>query len=59
MEKNLEQRIAIKCCFKLGKIATETFQLLNEAYGLVLLYFGGMVGIHQMDSKIQNKHHVD
>jgi len=32
MEKNLDQRNAIKFCFKLGKSATETFQMFNEAY---------------------------
>jgi len=32
-EKNLEQRIATKFCFKLGKNAIEMFQMSNEAYG--------------------------
>lgn len=33
MEKNLEQRIAIQFCVKLGKSATETFQIMTKAYG--------------------------
>ena len=28
-----EQRICIKFCFKMGKNATETFQLLQQAFG--------------------------
>jgi len=28
-----EQRICIKFCFKLGKTFTETFQMLQQAYG--------------------------
>jgi len=28
-----EQRICIKLCFKIGKTATETYQLLQQAYG--------------------------
>jgi len=28
-----EQRICIKFCFKIGKTATETYQLLRQAYG--------------------------
>ena len=33
MEQNLEQRYAIKFCVKLNKTATETFALIQEAYG--------------------------
>jgi transposase len=33
MEATLEQRIAIKFCFKLGKNTTETVQMLKTAYG--------------------------
>lgn len=32
-DKRLEQRINIKLCAKLGKSASETLQLLKEAYG--------------------------
>lgn len=32
MERSLEQRYAIKFCVKLGKNATETFQMLQEAF---------------------------
>ena len=33
MNKNNEQRVAIKFCFKAGKSATETFEMLKLAYG--------------------------
>lgn len=33
MEKNSEQRVAIKFCFKAGKNVTETFEMLKVAYG--------------------------
>jgi len=33
MCKSTEQRICIKFCFKIGKPATETYQLLQQAYG--------------------------
>jgi len=33
MCESTEQRICIKFCFKIGKIATETYQLLRQAYG--------------------------
>ncbi|EGI60232.1 PREDICTED: putative uncharacterized protein FLJ37770 [Acromyrmex echinatior] len=32
MERSLEQRYAIKFCMRLGKNATETFQMLQEAF---------------------------
>ncbi|KAG5312441.1 GVQW3 protein, partial [Acromyrmex insinuator] len=32
MERSLEQRYAIKFCVQLGKNATETFQMLQEAF---------------------------
>lgn len=37
MEKNLEQRIAIKFCVKLEKSATETFQMMTKAYGELVM----------------------
>ena len=33
MCESTEQRICIKFCFKFGKNATETYQLLQQAYG--------------------------
>jgi len=33
MCESTEQRICIKFCFKIGKTATETYQLLRQAYG--------------------------
>jgi len=33
MDLSMEQRLAIKFCFKAGKIATETLQTVNAAYG--------------------------
>jgi len=32
-DKNLEQRINIKFCVKIGKSASETLALLTDAYG--------------------------
>ena len=32
-EDNFEKRYAIKLCFKLGKIATETYGMLQAAFG--------------------------
>ena len=32
MCESTEQRICIKSCFKIGKTATETYQLLQQAY---------------------------
>jgi len=33
MCESTEQHICIKFCFKIGKTATETYQLLQQAYG--------------------------
>ena len=33
MCESTEQRICIKFCFKIGKTATEPYQLLQQAYG--------------------------
>jgi len=33
MSESTEQRICIKFCFKIGKTAMETYQLLQQAYG--------------------------
>jgi len=33
MDLSMEQRLAIKFCFKGGKSATETLQMVNSAYG--------------------------
>ena len=33
MCESTEQRICIKFCFKIGKTVTETYQLLQQAYG--------------------------
>jgi hypothetical protein len=33
MCESTEQRICSKFCFKIGKTATETYQLLQQAYG--------------------------
>ena len=33
MDSLREQRIAVKFCVKLGKSATETYAMLNTAYG--------------------------
>src|SRR5215469_7626994 len=33
MFESMEERICTKFCFKIGKTATETYQLLQQAYG--------------------------
>jgi len=33
MDLSMEQRVAIKFCFKAGKSETETLQMVNAAYG--------------------------
>ena len=33
MDLSIEQRLAIKFCFKAGKSAMETLQMVNAAYG--------------------------
>ena len=33
MERIVEQRYAVEFCFKLGKSASETFELIKQAYG--------------------------
>jgi hypothetical protein len=33
MDLSMEQRLAIKFCFKAGKSVTETLQMVNAAYG--------------------------
>jgi hypothetical protein len=33
MDLSMEQRLAIKFCFKAGKSATETVQMVHAAYG--------------------------
>jgi hypothetical protein len=33
MDGKIEQRVCIKFCVKLGKSATETFEMLREAFG--------------------------
>jgi len=33
MDLSMEQRLAIKFCFKAGKSAPEAFQMVNAAYG--------------------------
>jgi hypothetical protein len=38
----LEQRINIKFCAKLGKSASETLQMLTEAYGVSLSGINGL-----------------
>ena len=37
MCESTKQRICIKFCFKIGKTATETYQLLQQAYGEVAM----------------------
>jgi hypothetical protein len=42
----MEQRTSMKFCFKMGKTATEAFQLLKQAYGgnALFLVHGFLIG---------------
>ena len=42
MQRSLEQRYAIKFCVKLGKSATETFDMIKQAYPDVALARSGV-----------------
>jgi hypothetical protein len=33
MDRNVVQRYAMKFCFKLGKSASESFEIIGQAYG--------------------------
>ena len=33
LERTVKQRYAVKFCFKLGKSALESFELIKQAYG--------------------------
>ncbi|XP_057652741.1 protein GVQW3-like [Diorhabda carinulata] len=47
MQRSLEQRYAIKFCVKLGKSATETFDMIKQAYPDVALARSGVFRWHQ------------
>jgi hypothetical protein len=54
MDLGIEQRLAIKLCFKAGKSATETLQVVNSAYGdqaLSLRIFSDGMDDFVMDEK--------
>ena len=42
-EDTLEERLAIKFCFKLGKNATETYGMLQTAFGASCMNFPDML----------------
>lgn len=47
MQRSLDQRYAIKFCVKLGKSATETFEMIKQAYPDVALARSGVFRWHQ------------
>jgi hypothetical protein len=47
IDVRFEQRVNIKFCVKLGKTATETFQLLRDTYGDEALSQARVVGWHR------------
>ncbi|KYN40227.1 hypothetical protein ALC56_05172 [Trachymyrmex septentrionalis] len=47
MQRSLEQRYAIKFCVKLGKSATETLDMIKQAYPDVALARSGVFRWHQ------------
>lgn len=47
MQRSLEQRYAIKFCVKLGKSATETFNIIKQAYPDIALARSGVLRWHQ------------
>jgi hypothetical protein len=48
MECTIEQRYAVKFCFKLGKSASETFELIKHAYGDDALSRTRVFEVHKM-----------
>ena len=42
LEITLEERYAIKLCFKLGKNATETYEMLQTAFGIENQFLSGI-----------------
>ena len=47
---HVEQRVNVKFCMKLGKSATETYDLLKKVYGdvyLVLKFSSGLIGLKE------------
>jgi hypothetical protein len=47
MQRSLDQRYAIKLCVKLGKSATETFDMIKQAYPDIALARSGVFRWHQ------------
>lgn len=46
-DRNLEQRISIKFCMKLGKHVSETLSLLQQAYGDYQVFLIGIGGLRR------------
>ena len=46
-EDTLEERYAIKFCFKLGKNATETYGMLQTAFGASCMNLASVLGWHK------------
>ena len=59
-----EQRACIKFCFKLGKTATECYELLKTAFGEQAMgrsqtYFSGFPGLRQAELRVMMNALVD
>jgi hypothetical protein len=48
-----KQRICIKFCFKVGKTATETYELLQQAYGVVHRCLTGSVDLNRVEPPLK------
>ena len=57
MEKNLEQRYAIKFCVKLGKTATETLGMIRDAYGDAAISRSTVFEWHKLFREGRELHH--
>ena len=51
MVRTVEQRYAVKFCFKLGKSASEIFELITQAYGDDALSHSSVFERHKMFKK--------
>ena len=62
MEPTVEQRYAVKFCVKLGKSASETLELIKQAYGDDALSHTRVFEWHKMFKEgrdhVEDEHHV-
>ena len=53
MELTVDQRYAVKFCYKLGKSASETFKLIKQAYGDDALSCTGVFEWHKIFKEVR------